>query len=449
MSATAIAGDPARWQAAAMDWRRWAAAAGFWAARIQSCAARLRELWSGACAEAVVAALTAIVHRLTLLRLGCWAADQALSEFAAALTRAGRTGGSAETADQTHAGTLRRLFPTPQTHPTPTPFCTAPAPKVHAWWQSLTPSQRDDVTARQPAWLGALDGVPAAARDRANRILLDGMHLPGDLAARLDAESGSRAYLMAVDPGGDGRAVVALGDPDGAAAVVTHVPGMTADLASYRGELTRADRLAVRAAELVPDRPASVVMWLGYDAPDNLLEAAGRSSAVAGADQLRRFQEGLRVTHQGEPARQTLLGHSYGSLVVGTAAAQPGLAADSVVFVGSPGVGVDHAAELRVPRSEVYAMTAFSDPVQWAAVAPDALARDLLVSRVIPGGAAHAFLRPEDELFFGRNPADPAFGAHSVASQPDAGHVGYWDEGRPALDALARIVTGQADVTPR
>ncbi|WP_306215918.1 alpha/beta hydrolase [Actinoplanes sp. RD1] len=455
MSATVLATDPARWQAAAMDWRRWAAAAGFWAARIQRCAARLRDLWSGACAEAVVAALTAIVHRLTLLRLGCWAADQALSEFAAALTRARRTGASAAAADQTHAGTLRRLFPAPPPHPTPTPFCTATAPQVHAWWQSLSPAQRDDVTARQPDWLGALDGVPASARDRANRLLLDntrasgGIRLPADLAARLDAESGPRAYLMGIDPAGDGRAVVALGDPDQAAAVVTHVPGMTADLASYRGELTRADRLAVRAAELAPDRPASAVMWLGYDAPDDLVEAAGRAPAAAGADRLRRFQEGLRVTHEGEPARQTLLGHSYGSLVVGTAAAQPGLAADSVVFVGSPGVGVDHAGDLRVPRSEVYAMTAFSDPVQWAAVAPDALARDLLVSRAIPGGAAHAFLRPEDELFFGRNPADPAFGARSVASQPDAGHVGYWDEGRPALDALARIVTGRADVTPR
>ncbi|MEK8109345.1 alpha/beta hydrolase [Micromonospora sp. M12] len=44
-----------------------------------------------------------------------------------------------------------------------------------------------------------------------------------------------------------------------------------------------------------------------------------------------------------------MLGHSYGSLVVGVAAREHGLAADALVFVGSPGVGVSHAAELGVP----------------------------------------------------------------------------------------------------
>jgi hypothetical protein len=444
MSATLQATDPAQWQAAAMGWRRWAAAAGYWASRIQSCAARLRSLWTGASAEATVAALSAIVLRLTLLRLGCWAADQALSEFAATLARARRTADepAAVTADRTHADTLRALF---ADAPAPTPAtlsCTASTPEIRAWWQELTAAERDVLTATHPAWLGSLDGIPAAARDKANRLLLDDARIPGDVAARLDAESGPRAYLMRIDPGGDGRVVVALGDPDRAAAVVTHVPGMTSDLASYRGELTRADRLAVRAAELTPERPTSAIMWLGYDAPDNLIEAAGRAQASAGADELRRFQDGLRATHEGEPARQTLLGHSYGSLVVGTAATQPGLAADGVIFVGSPGVGVDHAEDLRVP--EVHAMTAFSDPVQWAAVDPGALGRDLLLSRAIS-----RVLRPEDELFFGANPAGPAFGARTVASQPDAGHVGYWEPGRPALDNLVRVVTGRADVTPR
>ena len=59
-----------------------------------------------------------------------------------------------------------------------------------------------------------------------------------------------------------------------------------------------------------------------------------------------------------------------------------------------------------------------------------------------------AFGRPEDDLWHGHNPADPAFGARVFATQADAGHLGYWEPGRPALDALTDITVGR-DVTPR
>jgi pimeloyl-ACP methyl ester carboxylesterase len=119
-------------------------------------------------------------------------------------------------------------------------------------------------------------------------------------------------------------------------------------------------------------------MWLDYDAPDFVDEGAGRGRAEAAVAGLRRFQDGLRATHDGDPAHLTVLGHSYGSLVVGTAAQAPGPIADDVVFVGSPGVG-----------------------------------------------------------------------ARTFPSQPDAGHTGYWDRGRPALDALTNITVGRPDAVPR
>ena len=398
-------------------------------------------------------------------------ADQAMAELSAALRLAAEADAAA-TSRLTDVAALAAAPDAPPAPATPLPPCTATAADVHRWWDTLTPEQRRWLTATEPGWLGPLDGVPAAFRDLANRLLLDdrraeldreldraasgacGSELPrveglrhglGALADRLAGDAGPRAYLLHLDLAGDGRAVVALGDPDRADNVLTQVPGMTADLASYGGELARAERVAVRAAQLGPSASTSAVTWLDYDAPDFVDEAAGAGRAEAGAERLRRFQDGLRATHDGGPAHQTVLGHSYGSLVVGTAATGPGLDADSVVFVGSPGVGVDSAAHLSVPPGQVWSTTSRSDIIQYAAVAPRSVIEDLVTAGTVPLiGPAVAFATPEDALWFGRNPSESAFGARVFASQPDAGHLGYWDPGRPALDAITSITLGTA-----
>ncbi|MEU4220077.1 alpha/beta hydrolase [Actinoplanes sp. NPDC026623] len=469
--------EPASWRDAAQAWRSWAAAAGRWAADLRAHAARISAVWTGSAADAVTTHLGGLIRRLNLFRLGCWAADQALSEFAAELARARAmptgsahagapggvvTGQSAQGAPaalrlaaEADAATARRLAAIGYEERSAVDSlpCTATPAEVRRWWRALSPEQQRGLLASEPGRIGALDGIPASDRDLANRLALDA--LPPDtpglgaLVDRLADDGGPRAYLMELDPAGEGRAAVALGDPDRAAHVLTQVPGMTADLASYGGELARAERIAVRAAELAPETSTSTIMWLGYDAPDFLDEAATRSRADAGAAGLRRFQDGLRATHLGAPAQQTVLGHSYGSLVVGSAAARPGLAADDVVFVGSPGVGVDSAADLHVPPGRVWSTTSRTDIVQWAAVSPRSLAEDLVLSQALPGGAVVAFARPENDLYFGTNPSDPAFGARVFASRPDAGHLGYWDTGSESLDALAAIATGRGDVIPR
>ena len=350
----------------------------------------------------------------------------------------------------------------------PLPPCTATPVEVRRWWDGLTPAQRRWLTATHPAWLGSLDGVPAGFRDLANRMLLDERRAELDreiaraadtdrcrldglrrgldeLADRLRDEGGPRAYLMDLDLAGEGRVIVALGDPDRADNVLTHVPGMMAGLASHGSELLHAERVAIRATELRPTASTSAVMWLGYDAPDFLGEASRAGQARAGSLDLRRFEDGLRATHDGPPARQTVLGHSYGSLVVGEAAARPGLAADGVIFVASPGVGVASASQLHVPPGEVWSTTARSDIVRFA-MSPRDLLNDVATAAALPPvlGPALALATPPEQLWFGRDPNDPAFGGHVFASQPDAGHVGYWDRGRPALDAIASIAVGVA-----
>jgi hypothetical protein len=311
----------------------------------------------------------------------------------------------------------------------------------------------------EPGWLAPLDGIPAADRDAANRLVLDDRRDELDraiagargherdrlraelrglngLADRLAGTDGPRAYLLRLDLAGEGRVVVALGDPDRADNVLTHVPGVTSDLASFARELSPAERVAARSAELGPGKATSTVLWLGYDAPDSLGEAMSARQADAGASALRSFQDGLRATHLTAADHQTVLGHSYGSLVVGKAAAGPGMAADDVVFVGSPGVGVESAGKLHVPAGHVWSSTSRTDIIEYAALSPRALLPE------IPMGGLLPLALPGHELWFGHNPSDPAFGAHVFASQADAGHLGYWDEGKPALDAMTAITLG-------
>ncbi|MGC5308235.1 alpha/beta hydrolase [Micromonospora zamorensis] len=344
---------------------------------------------------------------------------------------------------------------------------------VHAWWAGLTPAQRRWLVGHEPALVGRLDGVPVAARDQANRLrlgvwreelLAERRRLltqvpPGALAsvrlrgvaerlAGLDALGGRlvgggepRAYLLGLDAAGEGRVVLALGDPDHADQVLTYVPGMGSGLDDAPGELGRAARVLDRCAALAPAERSAAVLWLDYDAPDFVTDAASAGLARDAGPALHRFHEGLRATHEGPPARQTVLGHSYGSLVVGMAAREHGLAADALVFVGSPGVGASHAAELGVPAQEVWASSAPDDVIR-GALPVDELGRRAL-SGSAPLAAALAWPdRTGHELWFGHDPSDPGFGGR-VFGSGRGGHTGYWDPGNPALDGMARVVLGQ------
>ncbi|PWU44714.1 hypothetical protein DLJ46_24455, partial [Micromonospora globispora] len=344
---------------------------------------------------------------------------------------------------------------------------------VSRWWAGLTPAERRWLVLHEPARVGRLDGVPVTARDQANRLLLAEQReallaqerrllgraplgplelarlgrvrgalrgLDG-LTERLTAPGPPRAYLLGLDPSGDGRAIVALGNPDRAGAVLTYVPGMTADLADAPGELGRAARVLARCDALAPTEETSAVLWLDYDAPDFLHEAAWSGQARDAGPALHRFQEGLRVSHEGPPARQTVLGHSYGSVVVGTAARDHGLNADALVFVGSPGVGVEHATELRMPAGQVWSSTAPDDVIRLARP-PDELARRAVFGATPLGPAAAVLDRADHELWFGHDPSDPGFGGRRFPSGR-YGHTGYWDPANPALDGMARIVLGR------
>src|SRR5690606_7814228 len=88
---------------------------------------------------------------------------------------------------------------------------------------------------------------------------------------------------------------------------------------------------------------AAVITWLGYDTPefgDSVLPA----KAEAGAPALHSFRAGLEAA---KGAKFALFAHSYGTLLA-SKALQQGTPFDSVVFMGSPGLGpnITSAADL-------------------------------------------------------------------------------------------------------
>ncbi|PYC76224.1 hypothetical protein C7C45_01670 [Micromonospora arborensis] len=241
-----------------------------------------------------------------------------------------------------------------------------------------------------------------------------------------DWAADGRRFLM-FDPRGDGRAVEVLGDLAGADRVAVLVPGVGSTLADFDRGLGGVARRApaVQAGQLYqelratdPAAGVAVLAWLGYDPPDGAWTAAGGVSARRGAAGLAVL---LRKLAQRRPtATITLVGHSYGALVVSLAAADAPAQVTDVVSLGGVGAGVQRAADL--PGGRRF----------WAAEAPTDWIRRVPPVR-LPG------------LGFGRRPGDPAFGARPLPVGGVAGHDSYLTTGSATLVALAAVVLHSVD----
>lgn len=222
--------------------------------------------------------------------------------------------------------------------------------------------------------------------------------------------------VVSFDASGDGRIVEVFGSLDEADHIAVVVPGVGAGLATYDARL-RNDARAL--FESVGRSDTAVVAWLDYDAPDAVPLALDDRPAVEASQRLVQFVSDIA------PGRHvTVIGHSYGSLVVGLAAGD-GLEARDVVLLGSPGVGADSRQELPVQR--VWSATAPWDPIR--------LARD-------PASLTDPL---SDTLMFGVDPSAPAFGARRIETGDAAvwrAHSSYFSES--TLGELGRIVVGEA-----
>jgi pimeloyl-ACP methyl ester carboxylesterase len=354
-----------------------------------------------------------------------------------------------------------------------------------AWWAGLTDGQREEFIALAPQSVGQTDGLPSAVRDQANRIalkekkaeiqpLLDPAYkkamekmtspISGPealdewlklqsqmdgitaLESKLDSQVANvenpyrqqipPAYLLGFDTAGNGRAIVAIGNPDTAQNIATYVPGTGATLKNTPGLIERAQMIQSAATKEAPGQTTSTVMWLGYDAPQNPVTESSRTIfADHGAPHLTQFVNGLDAAHQGPPAHTTLISHSYAGLVAGRALERDGLVVGDAVFVGSVGTGPEHASDLHMPPEHVWAGTAANDAVpDWA----------------IPVNPTKWL--DDSSVRFGADPTSQKFGARVFDVDPgptqdwapdfDA-HSDYWDYNSRSLQAMGRITTGQ------
>ena len=381
----------------------------------------------------------------------------------------------------------------PEARPIPLPPPGADARQVEDWWKSLSQKDRERLITEHPPEVGNLNGVPAAARDAINRqVMHDDLDRVLDTAARqgisaddvvadagrygltaedvaryrnavktregLDHQSGPDkdrplpVMLWKYEPladGGQGRAAIAIGNPDHAKNVSVVVPGTGS---SVRGGWLSdghddAIHLYEQSLRADPDSRPAVISWMGYDAPDGFSDPriANPDLARQGGHLLAADVNGLWVTHEGADPHVTVLGHSYGSTTVADAFAGYGAHANDVVLLGSPGTDLARsAADFHLHGGQVWVGTASTDPVGAIGVAPDWAADELNRRLGYPVGL---------DAGLGTDPAGDGFGSVRFDAEVTGrdgwdtnDHSHYYDLGSESMRGMTYIATGHGDM---
>ncbi|GAA2825733.1 alpha/beta hydrolase [Kitasatospora sp. CM 4170] len=333
----------------------------------------------------------------------------------------------------------------------PDPATTTPAAAAE-FFASLAPTELDRLIRDYPLVVGNFDGAPVDLRYRANRIALAAERDRARARAadrKLDSEQralavsrandvehllASERQVLAFDPRGRGLVTEVWGDLADADRIAVLVPGSDADLGHFdqaaeplRSPAGMARALYAEEHRQAPGTRTAVIAWTGYVTPSGLgPDAVTSRLADVGAPRLERLLAGLKETTRPD-APPSLLCHSYGSVVCGSAAPEiPRAAAspsdtsgitDLMVF-GSPGMGVQSTAELGA-GVHVWATRNGSD---WIGNVP----------YLEVGGLGH-----------GADPTSTDFGAEQISSARSSGHNGYFAEGTDSLHNFAAVSLGR------
>ncbi|ORV12523.1 alpha/beta hydrolase [Mycobacterium celatum] len=368
------------------------------------------------------------------------------------------------------------LTPLPQDTGPQIPKAGSDPNDVKRWWDSLSQQQKDQLLREHPDMLGNLDGIYVADRSTANTTVMQqdldrvtnaasGHHVSveevtahpqsyglttTDVARYTNAvqvkkglddnstKTGAPTFLQVYEPekfDGQGRAAIAIGNPDTAANTAVVVPGTSHSVT--QGWLSSDD-----AANLYNEtwaanhgKATSVVAWMGYNAPDSLADPQVGQTGLAhqGGALLASDVNALNVTHQGA-SDVTVIGHSYGSTTVADAAAGYGMHANDVVLIGCPGTDMAHsAADFHLaPGGHVYVGAASTDPITQLGGIPQVHA---------PG--------TDVTVALGTDPAAEGFGSTRFKAEVPGltfnDHSHYYDPGSESLFSMADIASGHGD----
>lgn len=275
------------------------------------------------------------------------------------------------------------------------------------------PGARDDAHNRAALAADLAGGDPASVRFAA---------AVADALARAagSAPPGTPVQLLVydpLDPAGQGGAAIAIGDVSAADNVAVLVPGVGNSPSDMSGAVDALTQLRSDAAATDPQATVAAVAWLDYDVPvswmhdfpmtpagalTDSLTATDGTDAIGGGARLAAFADRLR-TETIPSTHLTLIGHSYGSVVVSQAALHSD-AIDDIVLLAAPGAGPgvhDSGDYASVTGDHVFALSFDDDPVTTPVT-------DLLAAALVP-----AMARPPGPPF-GPDPAGGAFGAEVI-----------------------------------
>lgn len=368
--------------------------------------------------------------------------------------------------------------PIPDAKPTPPvpPESTKPE-DVKKWWDSLTPEQQQAELRDNPEFVGNLNGIPVDARNDANlRVMRTDIEniqeaanrhgvsaqdvldnpfrygcTPNDVTRYTNAvkveqaladdhlRTGAPTFLQVYQPdkfNGQGRAAVAIGNPDKAANTTVVVPGTSHSVTEGWLSADDATNLYNEAKNADPTKATSVVAWMGYNAPDSLTDpqVAQTSLAHQGGALLAADVNGLNVTHGPGPSHLTVIGHSYGSTTVADAAAGYGMHTNDVVLIGCPGTDMaKSAADFHLAAGgHVFVGAASTDPITQLGGLPQIH---------VPGTGVN--------LALGADPALDGFGSTRFKAEVPGwtinDHSHYYQPGTESLFSMADVVSGHGD----
>lgn len=335
------------------------------------------------------------------------------------------------------------------------------ATDVTVWWNALDAAHRVTLRDTAPQLIGNLEGVPYAARDLANRTLLQQTMsslqstIGGDagrsvieqaqqqlkMLQSIDSALGAsnslpRRTLLTLDVDGQGRAAIVVGDLRTADYVSYLVPGMFFTIENQMGDwVDAATRLYDEQRSLLAHfahqegRPqtstVATVAWIGYHTP-NLTNVGGIDNAYEGRDSLASAIEGLQALRGADQPYLSVIAHSYGSTAALMALTEYDFEIDALALVGSPGSAAKSVDQLHVRDGNVFVGEAAWDPVP-------------------------------NSSYFGSDPGSPEYGAHRMSVQGgvdvltgevlagSAGHNEYFSPGTESMRNFALLAIGKGE----